>query len=33
VGVTTVVTNMALYFHQTGKSVLAADMHLAFGGN
>ena len=32
VGVTTVVTNMAIYLHQTGKSILAADMHLAFGG-
>ena len=32
VGVTTVVANMALYFQQTGKSALAADMHLAFGG-
>lgn len=32
VGVTTVVTNMAIFLHQTGKSVLAADMHLAFGG-
>ncbi|MBI3958162.1 MAG: response regulator [Chloroflexi bacterium] len=32
VGVTTVVVNMALHFHQTGKSTLAADMHLAFGG-
>lgn len=32
VGVTTVVVNMALYFQQTGKKVLAGDMHLAFGG-
>lgn len=32
VGVTTVVVNMALHFQQTGKSALAADMHLAFGG-
>jgi len=31
VGVTTVVVNMALYFQQTGKSVLAGDLHLAFG--
>ena len=32
VGVTTVVTNMALYLHQLGRTVLACDMHLAFGG-
>jgi len=31
VGVTTILVNMAIYLHQTGKSVLAADMHLAFG--
>lgn len=31
VGVTTVSVNMALYFHQMGKSVLLGDMHLAFG--
>ncbi len=32
VGVTTVVVNLALFFQQMGKSALAADMHLAFGG-
>lgn len=32
VGVTTTVVNMAIYLHQMGKSVLAADIHLAFGG-
>lgn len=31
VGVTTVSVNMALFFHQMGKSVLLGDMHLAFG--
>lgn len=31
VGVTTTVVNLALSLHNTGKSVLAVDLHLAFG--